>query len=254
VSTLKSNPGDFEYFYPTSVLDTLWDILFFWVARMMMLGLYLTGKVPFEVVHLHSRVVDKKGQKMSKSKGNVVNPIEMVDKYGADALRFALVFGAAPGSDIVVSEDKIRGMRNFSNKLWNIGRFIQMSFDTLPDKNAHIPFYEKTMKLTDGKDRQIMEQLNQLVTDVTKNIDEYRFSDATQAIYDFSWHNVADIYIEENKDRLKNGNPEALSVLRHVFLTILKLLHPFMPFVTEAIWKHMPKKHDAPLIISPWPV
>ena len=124
VNSLKSRPGDFEYFYPTSVLDTLWDILFFWVARMMMLGIYLTGEVPFKTVHIHSRVVDEQGQKMSKSKGNVINPIEMVDKYGADALRMALVFSVAPTSDIVISDDKVRAMRNFANKLWNIARFI----------------------------------------------------------------------------------------------------------------------------------
>ena len=254
ISTLRSNPGDFEYFYPTTVLDTLWDILFFWVARMMMFGLYLTGKVPFEVVHLHSRVVDKKGQKMSKSKGNVVNPIEMVDTYGADALRFALVFGAAPGSDIVVSEDKIRGMRNFSNKLWNIGRFIRMNFDMLPHSGELVPFYEKGTKLSHENDEKIISEVNQLIDDVTKNLEAFRFSDASQAIYDFSWHNLADKYIEENKDRLKTGDPEALSVIRHIYITILKLLHPFMPFVTEAIWTHIPKKHDAPLIISPWPM
>jgi valyl-tRNA synthetase len=252
INTLKSKPGDFEYFYPTSVLDTLWDILFFWVARMMMFGLYLTGDVPFKVVHLHSRVVDKHGQKMSKSRGNVVNPIEMVDKYGADALRMALIFGAAPGSDIVISEDKIRGMRNFANKLWNIGRFINMNLDALPDQSKKVPFYDDKTVLTEEKDKTIIAELEKLIINVTKNLDKYRFSDAAQEIYDFTWHTVADKYLEENKDRFKSGDKEALTVIRHVFLHILKLLHPFMPFVTEEIWSQMPRKFDKPLIISSW--
>jgi valyl-tRNA synthetase len=239
---------DFKYFYPTSVLDTMWDILFFWVARMMMMGLYRTGKVPFEVVHLHSRVVDSKGQKMSKSKGNVINPLKMADLYGADALRFTMVFGAAPGSDIAVSEDKIRGMRNFANKLWNIGRFLLMNFE-----NKTIPFYDKTMKLTDASDKKIVDGLETLITSVTKDIEKYRFSDAAQALYEFSWHKFADIYLEKNKERFQAGDEQALMVLRHVYLNILKLLHPFMPFVTEEIWSKMPRTTNKPLIIASWP-
>lgn len=241
---------DFKYFYPTSVLDTMWDILFFWVARMMMMGLYRTGRVPFEVIHLHSRVVDAKGQKMAKSKGNVLNPIDLVDTYGADALRFTLVFGAAPGSDIAVSEDKVRGMRNFANKLWNIGRFILMNFESA---GKNIPFYDTKMKVTDPTDKQIISELNTLTAAVTKDIEQYRFSDAAQTLYEFAWHTFADIYLEKNKERFKSKDPQALAVLRHVYLTILKLLHPFMPFVTEEIWSKMPRKTDRPLIISPWP-
>ncbi len=255
VNTLKSKPGDFEYFYPTSVLDTLWDILFFWVARMMMLGLYLTDEVPFKTIHLHSRVVDSKGQKMSKSKGNVVNPIEMVDTYGADALRFALVFGAGPGSDIAISEDKIRGMRNFANKIWNIGRFMVDSCQLSLTGKKDIPFYDTAMheELKNPEDKRIISELNMLVAGVTKNLDTYRFSDAAQTLYEFIWHRVADIYLEKNKERFKSGDIQALAVFRHVFLTLLKLLHPFMPFVTEAIWKEIPRKTSDPLIISKWP-
>ncbi len=243
---------DFNYFYPTSVLDTMWDILFFWVARMMMMGLYRTGKVPFEVVHLHSRVVDAHGKKMAKSKGNVINPIDMVGKYGADALRFALMFGAAPGSDIAISEDKIRGMRNFANKLWNIGRFIHMNIDAA---KAEIPFYDDTRLQTviDANDKQIISELNTLAVSVTKNINHYRFSDAAQSLYEFTWHQFADVYLEKNKDRFKAGDAQALSVLRHVYIILLKLIHPFMPFVTESIWGTFPRKHADPLIISHWP-
>ncbi len=239
---------DFKYFYPTSVLDTLWDILFFWVARMMMMGLYRTGKVPFEVVHLHSRVVDAKGQKMSKSKGNVLNPIKLIDAYGADALRFTLVFGAAPGGDISVSEDKVRGMRNFANKLWNISRFIQMCFE-----GKTIPLYVESMKLTNTSDKQIIKELNSLVASVTKYIERYRFSDAAQDLYQFAWHTLADAYLEKNKDRFKEGETAALAVLHHVFLATLKLLHPFMPFITEEIWGALPGKEKKLLISSTWP-
>lgn len=245
---------DFKYFYPTSVLDTLWDILFFWVARMMMMGLYRTGEVPFRVIHLHSRVVDAHGQKMSKSRGNVLNPIDLVDKYGADALRFALIFGAGPGSDISISDDKVRGMRNFTNKLWNIGRFIDMNLKN-SEPRTQIPMYDEKMQkaLKTPSDKQIISNLDKLIASVTKNMEKYRFSDAAQKIYDFTWHTLADKHLEENKERFKSGDTEALSVLRHVFLMILKLLHPFMPFVTEELYQKIPGRNGAPLIISPWP-
>ena len=242
---------DFTYFYPTTVLDTMWDILFFWVARMMMMGLYRSGVVPFRVVHIHSRVVDAHGRKMSKSRGNVLNPIDLVDTYGADALRFTLVFGAAPGSDIAVSEDKVRGMRNFANKLWNVGRYIRMKYEAA---GKEIPVYDDTMhaELTNANDKRIISELNMLVAGITMDLERYRFSDASQKLYEFTWHTLADVHLEKNKERFNEGDAQALSVLRHVFLTILKLLHPFMPFVTEELWgKINPSK--IPLIISPWP-
>ncbi len=239
---------DFEYFYPTSVLDTMWDILFFWVARMMMLCLYRTGKVPFEVVHMHSRVVDKHGKKMAKSKGNVINPIEMVEKYGADALRFSLVYGIAPGSDIVASDDKVRAMRNFANKIWNIARFIEMNTE-----GKDVPWYTEDLKDLTKPDKEIIRQLNDLIKLVTQSLDKYRFSMAAEGLYEFIWHVFADKYIEESKDRIRNGDMAVLSVLRHVLLNSLKLLHPFMPFVTEAIWQQTPHKHTDDLMMSSWP-
>lgn len=235
VTTLSAKPGDFEYFYPTSVLDTLWDILFFWVARMMMFGLYLTGDVPFKVVHLHSRVVDAKGQKMSKSKGNVMNPIELVDKYGADALRFALVFGVAPGGDIAISDDKVRGMRNFANKLWNIGRFLTMQQSNNPTKQQTL-------------DKEVTKSTTKLIKTITKKIESYRFGQASELLYEFIWHTFADQYVEEYKK-----GAISYDVLLASFTTILKLLHPFMPFVTEAIWENLPKEPTEPLIVSSWP-
>lgn len=248
VNTLKSKPGDFEYFYPTSVLDTLWDILFFWVGRMMMLGIYLTRQVPFETVHIHARVVDAKGQKMSKSKGNVINPIEMVDKYGADALRLALVLGVAPASDIVISDDKVRAMRNFSNKLWNIGRFLLLN---LGDKD--VPWFDKKVADLTTDDKNILKSLQALINSTTSDLEKFRFGQASENLYHFVWHELADKYIESSKERIKTGDVVVLSVLRHVFLNCLKLLHPFIPFVTEEIWGLLPRKKSDPLIISPWP-
>ena len=230
---------DFKYFYPTSVLDTMWDILFFWVARMMMLGIYRTGTVPFEVIHLHSRVVDSKGQKMSKSKGNVMNPIDMVEKYGADALRFALMFGAAPGSDIPVSEDKIRGMRNFTNKIWNAARFIEMQL-TQTDWGSNIG--------VTNKEKEFKEKLRKIIDKTTRAIDQYQFNEAAELLYETFWHWYCDQAIEEAK-----GGVISINVLRDGLMTYLKLLHPFMPFVTEEIWSKLPKESEDPLIISSWP-
>ncbi len=245
--------ADFKYFYPTSVLDTLWDILFFWVARMMMLGIYKTGKPPFEVIHLHARVVDKLGQKMSKSKGNTINPLDMVSKYGADALRMALVFGVAPAADIVLSDDKVRAMRNFANKIWNMARFFLLECDKLKEAaGKELPFYaQEDYSGLPESDRKIIDDLNALITSVDEHLAKYRFADAAEGIYHFMWDELASIYLEELKSREDKG--VALSVFRHVFLNCLKLLHPFMPFITEEVWQNMPKKSDKPLIISTWP-
>ncbi len=248
VNTLKSREGDFEYFYPTSVLDTMWDILNAWVSRMMMLGLYLTGKVPFETVHLHARVVDAKGQKMSKSIGNVINPIDMVEKYGADALRLALVISVAPAGDIVISDNKVRSMRNFANKIWNIGRFLLLNFE-----RKEIPWYEPDMPGLTPDDVKLLKSLKSLISKTTKNLDNFLLGQASEDLYQFIWHEFADKYIESSKERIQSGDTVVLSVLRHVYLNSLKLLHPFMPFVTEELWSLMPKKNSDPLIISRWP-
>lgn len=240
----EKSAEDFRYFYPTSVLDTLWDIIFFWVGRMMMFGLYLAGDVPFRWVHLHARVVDKKGQKMSKSKGNVIDPLVISEKYGADALRMALVFGVAPASDIVVSEEKVRAMRNFANKVWNIGRFTKMSLGQKTKSKG------KKMELR-PEDRRIIKELGQLVKEVTESLDSFYFSRAAEAIYQFVWHRLADVYIEEIKDRLRGGDPAAQETLLTVTKTCLKLLHPFMPFVTEAVWENLDEEEL--LITSLWP-
>jgi valyl-tRNA synthetase len=248
----EKSTEDYKYFYPTSVLDTLWDILFFWVGRMMMFGLYLTNEVPFKVIHLHARVVDKFGKKMSKSKGNVINPIEMVDKYGADSLRMALVMGVAPASDIAVSDEKVMGMRNFANKIWNLGRYLEMVFSDI--EISKVPF--SSPKSLDKTDSDMLSDLKKLEKEFTSNIEKYYFGRAAELIYEFSWHRFADKYIEESKEKAKTKEIGTLYTIRHTYLTILKLLHPFMPFVTEAIWgelENLRKYPDELLISSSWP-
>lgn len=245
-------PKDFQRFYPTSVLDTLWDIIFFWVARMMMLGLYLVNEVPFKTIHLHARVVDKFGQKMSKSKGNVIDPTQVIEQYGADALRFSLIVGVAPASDICVSEEKIRGARNFVTKIWNASRFVLLQ---LKDFDP-----EKKPKILTKYDEEELKKFNEIIQLVTKNINQYKFGQATEEIYAYFWHHFCDVVIEKCKDRIYNStNPQDKKSAQYTLYTILKsslkLLHPFTPFVTEAVWQVLPKtKNDKKFImISQWP-
>lgn len=242
----KHNP-DFEYFYPTTVLDTMWDILFFWVARMIMMGLYVTGKIPFTVAHMHSRVLDSKGQKMSKSKGNAIDPVDIVNKHGADALRLALVYGVAPGSDIALSEDKIRAQRNFVNKIWNASRFIEM----IAEKNKYFEIEIDKNKLNID-DKEILEKLNKLTMSVNSNLKKYRFGNASEDIYQFFWKEFCDVYIEKTKNRGK----EVVPVLLKVLIDSLKLLHPFAPFVTEEIFQEFRIKfgfEEKYLATASWP-
>jgi valyl-tRNA synthetase len=254
---MAGKPGDFEYFYPTSVMETGYDILPWWVCRMIMLGLYITGDVPFRTVYLHGLVRDAKGQKMSKSKGNAINPLKMADQYGADALRFSLVFGTAAGNDQSLSEDKIRGMRNFANKLWNVGRFIHMCLESSNLDRSKLQTFDKNSTWASKSKNKINTRMfadtKILIDQITHYMEIYRYSDAAKKIYEFTWHHLADVYLEKNKQRLKDGDAESISILIYTYTTILKLLHPFMPFVTEEIWSKMPKKTDKPLIVSSWP-
>ncbi len=235
--------GDFKKFYPTSVMETGWDILFFWVARMIMMGIYTTGKVPFKHVYLHGLVRDQDRQKMSKSKGNVIDPLGVVEMYGADALRMALVFGVSAGNDIVISEDKIRAHRNFANKIWNASRFVLMN---LGDEFAPIDLKKATLRQTD---KVILKKLADTIKKVTKCLDKFEFHLAAEEIYQFFWHEFCDKYLEEVKNRL---DKDATAVLYHVLSNSLKLLHPFMPFVTEAIYQMLPGKKNL-LMIKKWP-
>ncbi len=219
----------FNYFYPTSVMETGHDILRAWVARMMMVGKFVTDKPPFKMVFLHGMVRDAKGQKMSKSKGNVIDPLIMVDKYGADALRTALIFGTTEGGDVALSEDKVKGMRNFANKIWNMGRFIFMNLEAVK-KSEDSASYAKVAK-------ELIKEFKAEKKKYLKLMEKNRFSQALGLMYEFLWHRVADQYIEQLKDGIINGNIEALEALKETYLESLILLHPFMPYVTEATWK-----------------
>jgi valyl-tRNA synthetase len=231
--------SDFDYFYPTSVMETGYDILFFWVARMIMFGLYTSGKVPFHTVFLHGLVRDEHGKKMSKSRGNVIDPLTVAEKYGADAVRMALIFGTSPGNDANLGEHKIKGMRNFTNKLWNIGRFV---IDMAPEKS--------TPKETKD-DKWVLEELGKAKKLIEKYIKDYRFGQAAEELYDFIWHKLADKYIESSKNRRE----EAQETLEKVLEGSLRLAHPFMPFITEELWQRLPssiRKADS-IMISDWP-
>lgn len=220
----------YNYFYPTTVMETGYDILPAWVARMAMVGMYATDKVPFQNVFLHGMVRDKKGQKMSKSKGNVVNPMDMIEKYGADALRATLLFQSSEGGDVNFSEDKITGMRNFTNKVWNIGRFIKLSKESA-----------KESKDQNKQTSDVLHQLSKEFADVKakaiSDMDSMKFSIAFNDLYEFLWHRYADFYIEELKDAVRSGNIEVLEGLEEIYTQTLKILHPYIPFVTEAVWK-----------------
>lgn len=237
---------DLKEFHPTSVLETGYDILFFWVARMILMSGYLLGDVPFRTVYLHGLVRDAKGQKMSKSLGNIIDPVTMIDKYGADALRMALIIGTGPGNDSKLSEDKIRAYKLFSNKIWNITRFVL--------ENSSEEDLNRKPALTGGM-IDVDEQLNALISDVTKDINEYRFYIAGEKLYHYVWHTFADIIIEDCKREIREGTDdkklEARFFLRHALVNSLKLLHPFMPFITEEIWSEL--NMNSLLMVEKWP-
>ena len=226
-------------FYPTSVLITGFDILFFWVARMMMMGLFVMKDVPFRDVYLHALVRDEKGDKMSKSKGNSIDPIEMVDRYGADAFRFTLAAFSAQGRDVRMSEERIEGYKYFVNKVWNAARFALMNLEDFPKDVPCISREEESLP-----DRWIKSRLNRITADEIKHLDEYRFNDAAADIYQFIWHEFCDWYLELIKPILY-GQGEAAErraaqhTLHFVLIRALKLLHPFMPFLTEEIWQYV---------------
>ncbi len=239
---------DLKHFHPTAVLETGYDIIFFWVARMILMSGFHLGQVPFRTVYLHGLVRDAKGKKMSKSLGNIIDPLDMIDRYGADAARLSLIVGAAPGNDIKLSEEKIRGYKNFANKIWNISRFVLENTENA-DLNLKPKFSEE-----DGKD---IVDLEAAVTDATKHIEEYRIDLAADRIYHYVWHTFADEVIERSKPIL-NGEDAALRAavqakLYRSLITSLKLLHPFMPFVTEEIWSHLPEKETEFLMVAEWP-
>ena len=238
---------DFKYFYPTDVLVTGYDIIFFWVARMIFSACEHTGKPPFHTVFIHGLVRDDKGRKMSKSLGNGIDPLEMIDKYGCDALRFNLITGNSPGNDMRFYTERCEAMRNFANKIWNASRFLLMNRTI--DRCA-LP---EQLEL---EDKWILSKLNAVIRDVTANMESYEMGVAAQKLYDFIWDTFCDWYIELTKARLNgedaDAKEQAQQVLCHVLTQILKLLHPFMPFITEEIWQALPHEGDF-LMLQSWP-
>lgn len=230
---------ELQRYYPTATLVTGFDIIFFWVARMMMMGLKFMNTVPFHDVYIHALVRDAEGQKMSKSKGNVVDPLVIMDKYGTDAFRFTLAAMAAQGRDIKLAEERIEGYRNFCNKIWNLARFTLMNLEGFSD---HWPLTTGHYSLAD---KWILTRLNAAIKDVTENLEAYRFNDAANSAYQFVWHELCDWYVELIKFDLRGENGEerkktAQSVLLKILKDSLKLLHPIMPFITEEIWDVLP--------------
>lgn len=240
---------DFKAFYPTDVMETAGEIIFFWVSRMIMLGLYTTGNIPFKTVYLHGLVLDAKGLKMSKSKGNVIDPLTLTEKFGTDAFRIGMVIGNTPGTSLSLSENKIKAYKNFANKIWNITRFI------LTD--ADIDAFRAKPVLT-VRDETLCTELDALVADITVDMEAYRFYLAAEKLYHYMWHTLADVIIEESKPILAGDDVTAKNSRRwtlfHILTTCLKMLHPFMPFITEDIWARLPGNSDKRLLmVTKWP-
>ncbi len=233
-------------YYPTDVMETGRDLIFFWVARMIIFGLYLSDQPPFKTVYLHGLVNDAQGKKMSKSKGNVINPLTLTQIYGTDALRMALVVGNTPGTDLPLREDKVKGYKHFANKLWNIARFV---LDNTNDVDLTAP-------LTDA-DTNILKVFDKLAANVTSDMEAYRVYLAAEKLYHFAWHELADTILEEAKPVLAGASSEEVASKKRTLMTLLdgtlRLLHPFMPFVTEEIWQSLPTKDAEFLMIAHWP-
>jgi len=241
---------DLDYFFPTDVLVTGYDIIFFWVVRMVFSSIEQMGEVPFKDVFLTGLVRDSQGRKMSKSLGNGIDPLDIIDEYGADALRFTLVTGNSPGNDMRFYVERVEANRNFANKLWNATRFVLMN---LQEDKSHEGL---EMDKLEEEDKWILSRLNKVIKEVSENLDKYEIGFGAQRIYDFIWDEYCDWYIEMVKSRLYGNNEEsklvAEKVLVYVLKDVLKILHPFMPFITEEIWQHLPGTKD-PLILTEWP-
>ena len=246
---------DLDYFYPTNVLVTGYDIIFFWVIRMVFSGLEHMGEVPFDTVLIHGLVRDSQGRKMSKSLGNGIDPLEVIDKYGADALRFTLITGNAPGNDMRFYWERVEASRNFANKVWNASRFMLMNFEQAEE--AGISIVNVTLDDLTQADKWILSKANTLAKEVTANMDKYELGIAVQKLYDFIWEEFCDWYIEMVKPRLYNNEDQtkaaALWTLKTVLIQALKLLHPYMPFITEEIFCNVQQEEES-IMISSWPV
>ena len=253
-------------FYPTSIMETGFDIIFFWVARMIMMGIHFMGEVPFKKVYLHAMVRDEKGEKMSKSRGNVIDPLVVIDKHGADPLRFTLSAMSGQGRDVKLSLERVEGYRAFCNKLWNAVKFFHLQYEAAgspdePREGAGTWLQHHRVELLEP-DKWILSRLQTLVARVEKGLAGFELNDSAQALYEFTWHELCDWYIEFSKLQIKDGveeRKETVITLHHVIETLLRLLHPFMPFVTEELWQSLPWKKSArpgglvTLMLQPFP-
>jgi len=244
-ATLKTGQkDDFKIFYPTDVMETAGDLIFFWISRMIMLGLYTTKKIPFKTVYIHGMVLDAKGQKMSKSKGNVINPLDITEKYGTDALRMGLVMGNTPGQSLALDENKIKGYKNFANKIWNASKFVLTN-------SINSAAAEKT--LLSREQKQHLKNLKKIQKEVTVLMDDFKFYYAAEKMYHYFWHEFCDKIIEESKIHLTNEKTRAATqyMLLKILSASLHMLHPFMPFITEEIYQQLPGKKEL-LMVQPW--
>ena len=243
------NAPDLQTYHPTQLLETGYDILFFWVARMILMSTYHLGQIPFEKVYLHGLVRDAQGKKMSKSLGNIIDPLDMIEKYGADATRLSLIIGAGPGADLNLSEDKIRGYKKYTNKLWNIARFILSSTPDV-DTTGRPPL--------SPANEIIVKEFQETAAYVDQHMTEYKLHLAAERLYHYTWHTFADVILEEKKAVLMGDDQKARSeaewLLRFILENLLKLHHPFIPYITEDIWQSLPKGKERPLIVTPWPI
>lgn len=256
---------DFKAYHPTNVLETGYDILFFWVARMILMSTYLVGDIPFETVYLHGLIRDAQGRKMSKSLGNIIDPVDMIEKYGADAVRLSLIIGTGPGNDSNLSEDKIRAYKKFANKIWNASRFVIEN--SAGDESAEIDLSKKPELTTDDQNHLVLFHEN--LKQITQEIEEYKFYLAGEKLYHYFWHTFADVVIEDCKKRIADGTSEeeasAQWTLAHILNGSLRALHPFAPFITEKIWSLLPEnlkstgaannseKSNSLLMVDSWP-
>lgn len=244
---------DLKTYHPTSVLETGYDILFFWVARMILMSGFLRGEVPFREVYLHGLVRDGQGRKMSKSLGNIIDPLDMIRRYGADATRLSLIAGSAPGTDLKLSEDKVRGYKHFANKLWNITRFVLENGDW----GVRLPSTGESDSPVTRDDRAIIAEVEEVAQAVSDHIDGFRLDLALDTVYHYVWDRFAAEIIEESKGIFRGADAAAADSRRYaiskILDTSLRLLHPFMPFVTEAIWQQLPKRETDLLMVAPWP-
>ncbi|MFH1244940.1 MAG: class I tRNA ligase family protein, partial [Candidatus Omnitrophota bacterium] len=245
----KKQEKELAYFYPADTLVTAQEIIFFWVARMIMAGMYFLKEVPFRNVYIHGTVRDKSGTKMSKSLGNIIDPLEIIEQYGCDALRFSIISLTAAGQDVFLSPQKFESGRNFANKVWNAARFIIMNLNK--EKISNVDLGAFAPEITELKDKWIISRFYAALENTSRSLNNFRFNDAAKYIYEFFWHEFCDWYIELSKKTITD--PATQVVLYKMLEKTLRILHPIMPFITEEIWQNLPRKEGKSIMLCPWP-